>query len=55
MKTKFMDLWDGFTTGQNAQVMVLVATNQNLMKQYFEEFLKHLKLIFRTKGKRPRY
>uniref|UniRef100_A0A6N2LKI0 AAA+ ATPase domain-containing protein n=1 Tax=Salix viminalis TaxID=40686 RepID=A0A6N2LKI0_SALVM len=28
MKTEFMALWDGFTTDQNAQVMVLAATNR---------------------------
>nr|XP_004235000.1 ATPase family AAA domain-containing protein 1-B [Solanum lycopersicum] len=28
MKTEFMALWDGFTTDQNARVMVLAATNQ---------------------------
>ncbi|KAF7830757.1 ATPase family AAA domain-containing protein 1-A [Senna tora] len=28
MKTEFMSLWDGFTTDQNAQVMVLAATNR---------------------------
>ncbi|KAM2390542.1 hypothetical protein ACFX1X_034268 [Malus domestica] len=28
MKTEFMALWDGFTTDQNAQVMVLTATNR---------------------------
>ncbi|KAH9619014.1 hypothetical protein KSS87_000441 [Heliosperma pusillum] len=28
MKTEFMSLWDGFTTDQNARVMVLAATNR---------------------------
>ncbi|CAM8887851.1 unnamed protein product [Rhodiola kirilowii] len=28
MKTEFMALWDGFTTDQNARVMVLAATNR---------------------------
>ncbi|KAF5450471.1 hypothetical protein F2P56_030823 [Juglans regia] len=28
MKTEFMVLWDGFTTDQNARVMVLAATNR---------------------------
>jgi SpoVK/Ycf46/Vps4 family AAA+-type ATPase len=28
MKTEFMTLWDGFTTDQNARVMVLAATNR---------------------------
>ncbi|KAH6760459.1 P-loop containing nucleoside triphosphate hydrolases superfamily protein [Perilla frutescens var. hirtella] len=28
MKTEFMALWDGFTTDQHAQVMVLAATNR---------------------------
>ncbi|CAI9274601.1 unnamed protein product [Lactuca saligna] len=28
MKTEFMALWDGFTTNQNARVMVLAATNR---------------------------
>ncbi|XP_076898615.1 uncharacterized protein LOC143552225 [Bidens hawaiensis] len=28
MKTEFMQLWDGFTTDQNARVMVLTATNR---------------------------
>ncbi|GLT41520.1 hypothetical protein SLA2020_155770 [Shorea laevis] len=28
MKTEFMALWDGFTTDQNARVMVLTATNR---------------------------
>ncbi|ESW04911.1 hypothetical protein PHAVU_011G136100 [Phaseolus vulgaris] len=28
MKIEFMALWDGFTTDQNAQVMVLIATNR---------------------------
>ncbi|XP_035845062.1 ATPase family AAA domain-containing protein 1-B-like [Helianthus annuus] len=28
MKTEFMQLWDGFTTDQNARVMVLAATNR---------------------------
>eukprot|EP00268_Persea_americana_P005201 TRINITY_DN1174_c0_g1_i4.p1 TRINITY_DN1174_c0_g1~~TRINITY_DN1174_c0_g1_i4.p1 ORF type:complete len:420 (-),score=71.98 TRINITY_DN1174_c0_g1_i4:491-1750(-) len=28
MKTEFMALWDGFTTDQNASVMVLAATNR---------------------------
>ncbi|KAK1392179.1 hypothetical protein POM88_011235 [Heracleum sosnowskyi] len=27
LKTRFMDLWDGFTTDRNARVMVLAATN----------------------------
>lgn len=28
MKTEFMSLWDGFTTDENARVMVLAATNR---------------------------
>ncbi|XP_054788550.1 uncharacterized protein LOC129294320 isoform X2 [Prosopis cineraria] len=28
MKTEFMTLWDGFTTDQNARIMVLAATNR---------------------------
>ncbi|KAI3899335.1 hypothetical protein MKW92_003781 [Papaver armeniacum] len=28
IKTEFMSLWDGFTTNQNARVMVLAATNR---------------------------
>lgn len=28
MKTEFMSLWDGFTTDQNARIMVLAATNR---------------------------
>eukprot|EP00249_Psilotum_nudum_P010531 c22593_g1_i1 orf=504-1661(+) len=44
MKTEFMALWDGFTTDQNAQVMVLAATNRPW--ELDEAILRRLPLAF---------
>ncbi|KAD3641424.1 hypothetical protein E3N88_30648 [Mikania micrantha] len=44
MKTEFMALWDGFTTDQNAQVMVLAATNRP--SDLDEAILRRLPMAF---------
>ncbi|XP_022723103.1 ATPase family AAA domain-containing protein 1-B-like isoform X2 [Durio zibethinus] len=44
MKTEFMALWDGFTTDQNARVMILVATNHS--SELDEVILRHLPQAF---------
>ncbi|KAL8127763.1 hypothetical protein AgCh_014623 [Apium graveolens] len=45
MKTEFMALWDGFTTDQNARVMVLAATNRP--SELDEAILRRLPLAFK--------
>ncbi|KAA8526096.1 hypothetical protein F0562_007804 [Nyssa sinensis] len=44
MKTEFMALWDGFTTDQNARVMVLAATNRP--SDLDEAILRRLPQVF---------
>lgn len=44
MKTEFMALWDGFTTDQNARVMVLAATNRP--SELDEAILRRLPQVF---------
>ncbi|KAF5753451.1 putative AAA+ ATPase domain, ATPase, AAA-type, core, AAA ATPase, AAA+ lid domain-containing protein [Helianthus annuus] len=44
MKTEFMTLWDGFTTDQNARVMVLAATNRP--SDLDEAILRRLPMAF---------
>ncbi|KAM3319739.1 hypothetical protein P3S67_006939 [Capsicum chacoense] len=44
MKTEFMALWDGFSTNQNARVMVLAATNRP--SELDEAILRHLPQAF---------
>ncbi|XP_071710306.1 uncharacterized protein [Rutidosis leptorrhynchoides] len=45
MKTEFMALWDGFTTDQNARVMVLAATNRP--SEIDEAILRRLSQAFK--------
>ncbi|GMY37710.1 ATPase family AAA domain-containing protein 1-A, partial [Fagus crenata] len=44
MKTEFMALWDGFTTDQNARVMVLAATNRP--SELDEAILRRIPQVF---------
>ncbi|CAN7093477.1 unnamed protein product [Brassica rapa subsp. narinosa] len=44
MKTKFMALWDGFSTDPNARVMVLAATNRP--SEFDEPILRRLSQAF---------
>ncbi|XAR52169.1 Adenosinetriphosphatase [Bertholletia excelsa] len=44
MKTEFMALWDGFTTDQNARVIVLAATNRP--SELDEAILRRLPQVF---------
>ncbi|WZY87896.1 hypothetical protein YC2023_044631 [Brassica napus] len=44
MKTKFMALWDGFSTDPNARVMVLAATNRS--SEFDEPIMRRLPQAF---------